>query len=79
MDVMLYSTGCPRCKVLKKKLDGAGVAYSECHDIDVMEEMGIESVPVLSVNGELLDFSSANAWLNDYGNEDGRCDACKLN
>ena len=28
MDVVLYSTGCPKCKVLKKKLDAKDIKYT---------------------------------------------------
>lgn len=69
MDIVLYSTGCPRCSVLKKKLNEKKIAYEECSDVDTMESMGIETVPVLSVNGELKDFVSANNWINEYEGE----------
>lgn len=69
MDIVLYSTGCPRCSVLKKKLNEKKIAYEECSDVDTMESMGIETVPVLSVNGELKDFISANNWINEYEGE----------
>lgn len=63
--VILYSTGCPRCKVLKAKLDAKGISYEEKSDIDEMEALGIETVPVLSVDGGLLLFHDANDWVND--------------
>ena len=69
MDIVLYSTGCPRCSVLKKKLNEKKIAYEECSDVDIMESMGIETVPVLSVDGELKDFVSANNWINEYEGE----------
>lgn len=69
MDIVLYSTGCPRCSVLKKKLSEKKIAYEECSDVDIMESMGIETVPVLSVDGELKDFISANNWINEHEGE----------
>lgn len=69
MSLILYSTGCPRCNVLKKKLSDKGIAYEEFTDGEQMMDMGIESVPVLSVNGEMLDFIQANAWINSYEGE----------
>lgn len=62
---MLYSTGCPRCNVLKKKLNEKGIDYTENNSVDEMVSMGIMEVPVLSVDGKLLDFSEAVKWVNE--------------
>ena len=32
--VVLYSTGCPKCKVLEKKLNADKIEYSISDDID---------------------------------------------
>ena len=64
MEITLYSTGCPKCKVLKKKLEGKGIKYTENNSVDEMLSLGISQVPVLSVNNKLLDFSTANNWVN---------------
>lgn len=62
--IILYSTGCPKCAVLTKKLEQAGITYTVRTDVDEMLSLGIKAAPVLSVDGELLDFSKANAWLS---------------
>lgn len=62
--VVLYSTGCPRCGILKKKLEQKGIEYQENHSVDEMLSLGITQVPVLSVDDELYDFSAANEWVN---------------
>lgn len=62
---ILYSTGCPRCKVLEKKLEGKGVAYEKNNSVDEMLELGISEVPVLNVYGQLLNFSEAIEWVNN--------------
>ena len=36
MNVILYSTGCPKCNILKKKLADAKIDYSVIEDVDVM-------------------------------------------
>lgn len=64
MDVILYSTGCPKCNVLKKKLDAKGIQYTVNNSVEEMEAIGIVSVPVLRANGEMLPFSSAVEWVN---------------
>ena len=62
---ILYSTGCPRCKVLEKKLESKGIAYEKNNSVDEMLELGISEVPVLSVYGQLLNFSEAINWINN--------------
>lgn len=63
--IKLYSNDCPKCRVLKAKLDSKDITYKKISDIDLMMEKGIESVPVLELDdGELLDFSSAIKWVN---------------
>ena len=65
--VILYSTGCPKCRVLKQKLDSKSIQYKEENSVDVMLSLGIMQVPVLSVDGKLLLFAQANEWVNTQG------------
>ena len=62
--VVLYSTGCPQCNVLKTKLDNKGIEYELVTDEDVMIAKGFMSAPILEVNGEVLPFKQANDWVN---------------
>lgn len=62
---ILYSTECPRCRVLEKKLEGKGIAYEKNNSVDEMLELGISEVPVLNVYGQLLNFSEAIDWVNN--------------
>ena len=64
LNVILFSTGCPKCKVLKKKLDDKDIEYTIDSNVDKMLEMGIMEVPVLVVDDRTLDFSNAVAWVN---------------
>ena len=64
MKVILYSTGCPKCKVLKAKLDSKEISYDIISDTSVMINKGIETVPVLEVNGNMMDFKTAVDWIN---------------
>lgn len=64
IDVILYSTGCPRCNVLKKKLNDKGINFSENNSVEEMLSMGIMEAPMLRVGGELLDFTKAVIWVN---------------
>ena len=61
--VILYSTGCPKCAVLKKKLEQARIEFEIERDVGKMTELGIVSVPVLSVDGEMMDFNKSMKWI----------------
>ena len=63
--LILYSTGCPKCKVLKKKLKEKGIEYIENNSVDEMISLGITQVPVLSYGGRLMDFRDAVNWVNE--------------
>ena len=63
--VILYSTGCPRCDVLKDKLTEKAVPFTENNSVDEMTALGITQTPVLSVNGNLYEFKEAVDWVNN--------------
>ena len=63
--VILYSTHCPKCKVLETKLKQKNIEYEECTDINEMLSKGIETVPILEVDGQMLDFGKAIRWVNE--------------
>lgn len=65
MEVILYSTSCPRCSVLEKKLSFANISYKLVTDADLMVEKGFTSVPMLEVDGKVMDFKSAIEWVNN--------------
>ena len=69
--MILYSSStCPKCKVLKMKLDKAGVQYTVNENIEDMEKLGIKSIPYLQLDdGTLLDFGAAVKALNVLGGE----------
>lgn len=62
--VVFYTTGCPKCGVLKKKLDAKGIKYEENNSVMEMLAFGITQVPVLKVENQLLEFAEANNWIN---------------
>lgn len=62
-EIILYSTGCPRCKELKIMLDKNGIKYSINQDVQEMETLGFSTVPILKVNNEFLNYTQAVKWL----------------
>ena len=66
--MILYSSStCPKCKVLKMKLDKAGVEYTVNENMEDMEMLGLRSIPYLQVEGKLLDFGEAVAYVKTLG------------
>lgn len=65
MSVVLYTTGCPKCKILEKKLEQKNIDYEIFDDVDKMLEMGFQSVPLLEVDKKVMDFGEAVKWLNN--------------
>lgn len=65
MNVVLYTSHCPKCKVLETKLKQKKVEYVEVDDVDVMLAKGIKSAPYLEVDGALMNFNDAVKWVNE--------------
>lgn len=66
MKVSLYSTGCPKCNVLKKKLEEKKIPYTYNNDYDTIISMGFTQVPVLLVDDKYMEFAEAVKWINDW-------------
>ena len=64
MDIIMYTTHCPQCKVLGRKLDNKGVKYTVVDNVEVMVELGIKAAPALSVDGTLMNFKESVNWIN---------------
>ena len=69
--IILYSTGCPKCKVLKSKLDEKGIKYQVNDNIQDMLDEGITTAPVLKVENDLLNFTDAVKWVNSQNTNGG--------
>lgn len=79
MSVILYTTHCPKCNVLEKKLKMANVEYQTSEDIQEMLKLGFKSAPVLKVDDEIYLFKEACLWADDNAKiEQDGCDSCKL-
>lgn len=62
-NITVYTTGCPKCRILKQMLDSLELPYTENDDIKAMQDLGIQSVPVLEVDGDRMDFNAAVRYL----------------
>ena len=61
--VILYSTGCPKCNVLKKKLSEHNIEFSENNNKEDMIKFNFINVPILEVDGVRMEFKEAVEWI----------------
>ena len=64
--IVLYSTGCPKCKVLEKGLEAKNVAYTLIEDEDEIVKQGFSAVPVLVVDDKVMHYPEAFRFLKQY-------------
>ena len=65
--ITLYSTGCPKCKILEKQLNKNKIEYKLVTDKDEMINKGFTSAPKLEINGKILDYVDAVRWAMNGG------------
>lgn len=65
MNIILYTTHCPKCKVLESKLIEKNIDFQIEEDIEKLIDLGYMSAPILSVDGEVMEFGEAVKWVNN--------------
>ena len=63
--IILWSTHCPRCKVLETKLKQKGINYEENNNVEEMTAKGFKEAPKLEVNGVVMGFKEAVDWIKE--------------
>lgn len=63
-NLILYSNGCPKCNVLKSKLKNKKIEFTETKDFSKLQNKGLQSLPIMEVDGKFLTFVEANTWIN---------------
>ena len=64
--ITLYTTHCPKCKVLEKSLQDHNIEYETITDEKVMIDKGFLSAPILEVDGTALTFPQAFNFVREY-------------
>lgn len=70
MSVTLYSSGCPKCRVLKQKLEKKSIPYEYVEDTQAMIDKGFKSAPQLEIDDEYYDFNAARKLIDIYDAQD---------
>lgn len=63
--LILYTTHCPKCTILEKKLNAKNLTYDICENVEVMKALGIQFTPMLAIEDRLLSFSEAVQYINN--------------
>lgn len=68
--MILYSTNCSKCRVLKCELQKAGISFRESTNFEVLILKGIFTVPVIDLeNGTpLMMFNEAMLYVKGLAN-----------
>ena len=62
---LLYTTGCPKCRILEKKMTDKGLKFEKCENPKTMQDLGITSVPMLKCpDGKMLAYFDAVKLVN---------------
>lgn len=65
--IILYSTDCPKCNILEKKLTLKGLEFQKQMNFDPKEliNKGFFSAPVCYINGTYYDYKGAINYINN--------------
>lgn len=63
--IVMYSTHCPKCNVLEQKLNSKNISYGVIDDINIMIDKGFDFLPILEVDGKIMEFNEAVKWINE--------------
>lgn len=63
--ITLYTMDkCPKCKILKKKLEEIDATFNICNDEEEQKNKGFDYLPVMELNGEYYSFGDAVKLIN---------------
>lgn len=57
--ITLFSTECPKCRILEQKLNQSNINYTISDDIQEVIDAGFMAAPVLKIDDKYYDFGSA--------------------
>lgn len=63
-EIVLYTTHCPRCNILKQKLKDKNIKFIEETNVDLMMSKGMKTVPYLEIEKDkILNFEDSLKWV----------------
>ena len=78
--VTLFSTNCPKCRVLEQKLNQKNITFNIDNNMQEIIDQGFMSAPVLKIEDKYLDFKTAVDWIKGSKATTifNGCDSCRL-
>lgn len=70
MELVLFTNGCPKCKILEERLDEKNITYISKHNPQVLKDNNLISFPALQVNEKILSFYEAICFLKEFDFEE---------
>lgn len=64
-EIVMFSTNCPKCKILESKLQNKGIYYTKNMSLETLKALGFDEVPVLKVGDKYYHFADAVKWINN--------------
>lgn len=64
--ITLYSTGCPKCNILERRLMNDGISFNISNDVDELIDMGFQNAPVLQIGDSFIDYANAMKLLKVF-------------
>ena len=65
--IKVYSSNCPKCNILEKKLQANNIEFEKITDFDTNEliERGFYSLPIANIDEKWYTFQEAIQWLDE--------------
>ena len=60
-----HITNCPMCEMLEEELQERNIVYESIMDENILREKNILHVPVLEVNGKILNLAESLKWVKE--------------
>ena len=67
MKITLYTTNCPKCRVLETKLKQKNIEFDVVNDENIMIKKGFMEAPMLEVDNNYKNYNESIKWLNELG------------
>lgn len=64
MKVKLYTTHCPKCKILEERLNEKKIKFEIIDNVEELQKMNFKTVPNLDIDGKIYNYLDAIKYLN---------------
>lgn len=61
--IVLYTTGCPKCRTLEAAMKRKEMQYETCGDVNKMIELGFMEAPILQIGEKMLPYNEAMKYV----------------